>query len=465
MIILFLGSYLLIALENQTGINKTAVSLVAGIVLWTLYIFSGFESITGTDPLAFHDFILQNPVFSHLSPLQQAQKYVINSEIIDQLGNIAEILFYLLGAMTIVEVIDLHHGFTGITNSIKTRSKKKLLWLIAILTFFMSSVLDNMTSAIIMMTLIQKLLDNQRERWIFGSVIIIAANAGGVWTPIGDVTTIMLWINDNISSAGVIKNLFLPSIVSLLIPVFFLSLSLKGNTTASPALTTNIPPDSYSKSEQNNTLIIGLCCLIAVPVFKALTGLPPFAGILLMLGILWVYTDILYKRKKNPGGNLQHPISYALSKIDFSTILFFFGILMAVGALEAIGILHQLSDFLNTRVHNIYFISSIIGFLSSIIDNVPLVAAAMGMYPIVTSDSLTSSYMLNFIPDGHFWQLIAYCAGTGGSILIIGSAAGVVVMGLEKINFIWYLKHITWLTLLGFLAGIGIYYLQNQIFA
>ena len=463
MIILFLIGYLLIALEHQTGINKTSIALILGIILWTLYIFSGTNLIIQANPASFYNYISQNPGLSHLSLSTQTSKYILNSQIIDQLGNIAEILFYLLGAMTIVEVIDLHQGFSGITRKIRTHSKKKLLWLVALITFFMSSVLDNMTSAIVMMMLIQKLLDNQRERWIFGSIIIIATNSGGAWTPIGDVTTIMLWINDNISSAGVMKSLFLPSIISVLLPTCFLSVSLKGEMIlTNKGTATGI---SFSKREQNSILIIGLLCLVAVPIFKSLTGLPPFAGILLTLGIFWLYLDLLYKRHPQIPTGQQYRIPYALSKIDCPTILFFFGILMSVAALEAIGILHQLSDFLNHSIHNVYFISGIIGFLSSVIDNVPLVAAAMGMYPIISPDQVhglaEASYMLNFVPDGHFWQLIAYCAGVGGSILIIGSAAGVVVMGLENISFTWYLKHITWVTIIGFLAGIGVYYLLN----
>ena len=368
--------------------------------------------------------------------------------------------------MTIVEVIDIHHGFDAITHKINTQSKKKLLWLVAFITFFMSSVLDNMTSAIVMMMLIQKLLTVTKERWIFGSIIIIAANAGGAWTPIGDVTTIMLWINENISSGNIMKTLFLPSVISLTIPVWLISYSLTGKLSfTSP--TSDIPAGSFNKPLQNSILIIGILCLLAVPVFKSVTDLPPFAGIMFTLGLFWIYLDILYNRRSRQQPAMsQYRVPYVLSKVDFSTILFFLGILMSVAALEAIGILHTLSGFLNAKIHNVYLISIIIGLLSSIIDNVPLVAAAMGMYPLTTplhTGIPEGHYLMNFVRDGTFWNLIAYCAGTGGSILIIGSAAGVVVMGLEKINFVWYLKRISWIALTGFFAGIGVYYLISLL--
>ena len=300
------------------------------------------------------------------------------------------------------------------------------------------------------------------------SIIIIAANAGGAWTPIGDVTTIMLWINDNITSGNIMKGLFLPSVISLAIPVWLVSYSLKSNSITTPSPTSGVSSLYLGKQEQTSILIIGILCLLAVPIFKSLTDLPPFAGILFTLGFLWFYTDCLYNRKKTDSTGLKYRIPDVLTKVDFSTILFFFGILMAVAALEAIGLLHQLSDLLNSGIHNVYIITGIIGFLSSVIDNVPLVAAAMGMYPLTapaTAGGISeTAYLLNFVSDGNFWKLLAYCAGTGGSILIIGSAAGVVVMGLEKISFTWYMRHISWIAITGFLAGIGIYYLQNLIF-
>lgn len=461
MLIVFILGYVLIALEHKLHINKTAIALALGILLWTIYIFSGPAYIIAADPAAFHDFISANPDYAHLSLQAQIRKYVTGLEIIDQLGNISEILFYLLGAMTIVEVIDSYQGFQVITNKITTRNKKKLLWLIAFITFLMSAVLDNMTSAIVMILLIQKLITEQKERWIFGSIIIIAANAGGAWTPIGDVTTIMLWINENISSGSIMKSIFLPSVVALTIPVFITSFALKGSLSPQSRVMQNEQAPAFSPKIRNRVLGIGLMCLLAVPVFKSITSLPPFAGIMLTLGIFWIYTDWLNNRHHTTS---RLRVTDILSKVDFSTILFFLGILMAVAALEAIGILQYLATWLNSHLQNIYLINLIIGFLSSVIDNVPLVAAAMGMYPLPTEPiqgtAPNAHYLMNFVRDGDFWNLLAYCAGTGGSLLIIGSAAGVVVMGLEKINFIWYLKHISWIALIGFLAGIGIYYLQ-----
>lgn len=428
-IITFILGYILIALEKQLGINKTAVALVLGIILW---------------------------VFSlHQTTLD------INTQIIDHLGNTAEILFYLLGAMTVVEWVDTHEGFALLTRRITTRNKRKLLWIIAFLTFILSSILDNLTTAIVMVMLLRRLIPEQQERWIFGSIIIIAANAGGAWTPIGDVTTIMLWIHDNITSMNVIRHLFLPSLVSLLIPLAITTFQIKGKT---QPLSTNdsATPLAITRKEQITILALGIGSLLFVPIFKELTNLPPFMGIMLALGGVWIYTEILYNRKKNISPDKVHRIPSILAKIDYPTLLFFLGILMAVAALQVVGVLDQMASFLNDKLHNVYFINIIIGFLSSIIDNVPLVAAAMGMYPLVHAGGVPlSGYMMNFTTDGTFWELLAYCAGTGGSILIIGSAAGVVVMGMERINFMWYLKHITWMTILGYLAGIGIYYLTK----
>lgn len=466
-IITFIAGYVLIALSETIKINKAAIALLLGVTLWIMYIFSGVSVIAGASPASFHEFILSTPGISRLSPAQQAIKYVSGLKIIDILGNTSEILFYLLGAMTIVEMVDKHGGFIGITSLIKTRNKKKLLWIVAMLTFFMSSVLDNMTSAIVMMTLLQKLLTDLKERWLFGSIVVIAANAGGVWTPIGDITTIMLWINDNITSGNIMKSLLLPGLVSLILPTFIIATRLKKQPISSSPLqtSTTLSANWISTRERNTILIIGLLCLLLVPVFKSLTDLPPFMGILLTLGMAWIYIEALYNRKPNIPADQQYRIPYILSKTDLSTILFFLGILMAVGALEAIGILESITGFLNVKIHNIYFINIIIGILSSVIDNVPLVAAVMGMYPVVSPEAVSSlsdaAYMVNFIQNGKFWELTAYCAGTGGSLLIIGSAAGVVVMGLEKISFTWYLKQITWITFTGFLAGIGTYYLLN----
>lgn len=471
MVIIFILGYTFIILENNIGINKTATALILGIILWILYIFSGPEIIIGANQLQFNDFIRSGSEISTLSRSQQAILYVSNNQAVYQLGNIAEILFYLLGAMTIVEMIDVHGGFSVITRYITTRNKKKLLWLIAGSTFFMSSVLDNLTTTIVILALLHKIISSQQERWIYGSVAVIAANAGGVWTPIGDITTIMLWINDNITAASIMKSLFIPAIISLALPTFLLSFSLKGQITGSAASISqgNAATTAASGKQGKKILILGILSLIFVPVFKSVTQLPPFMGMLFVLGLLWAYSGFLYRQRNNaPTTGIPFRMSAILSKVDHSTILFFLGILLSVSALEACGILSHLSAFLNAHVRNSYIITTAIGLASSVIDNVPLVAGAIGMYPVIAPSALSAAsdaaYLSNFVQDGTFWQLIAYGAGTGGSILIIGSAAGVVAMGMEKINFIWYLKRISWTALIGYLAGIAVYALQSHLF-
>lgn len=461
MLVVFIIGYIFIALEHKTHINKTAISLVLGILLWTLYIFSNPSIIIQAAPTAFQEFISDHPEYSQLPLQKQVQNYITNLNIIQHIGNISEILFYLLGAMVIVEVIDSYHGFEIITRKIKTNNRRKLLWIISLITFFMSSVLDNMTSAIIMILVIQKLLSEQKERWLFGGLIIIAANAGGAWTPIGDVTTIMLWIHNNISSGHIMKSIFLPSLISLLVPLVISTFLIKKEQATALQPTSN-PQSGINKAISIRVLSIGVLCLLSVPLFKSITTLPPFAGIMLALGIFWIYTDFITPKSLQ---DLEFSFTKLIAKTDFSTILFFLGILMAVAALESIGILHLFSLWLDLHVHNIYLINLAIGLLSAIIDNVPLVAAAIGMYPIPSETLIGNSpeahYLIHFVQNGDFWNLLAFCAGTGGSLLIIGSAAGVVVMGLEKINFIWYTKKITWQALLGFLAGLGTYYLLN----
>ena len=462
-IIIFIAGYLLIASGQTIKINKAATALLLGVALWIMYIFSGIDLISKADPNSYREFI-QSGTMSHLSSTEQATKYVTDWQIVRQLGNIAEILFYLLGAMTIVKTIEVYGGFTGITERLTTRNQQKLLWLTAFITFIMSSVLDNMTTAIVMITLLQKIITNQRERWFFGSIVIIASNAGGSWSPIGDITTIMLWINDNITSGAILKSLVLPSIVSFILPTGIVAILLRKQ----PILQANPMPiqssSGISHKEQNTILILGISCLLSVPIFKSLTNLPPFMGILLALGILWIYIEIKYNY--HPTATQQRfSMPKILAQTDLATILFFLGILLAIGALESIGVLNQLTNFLDNHIHNIYVLNVIIGLLSAVIDNVPLVAAIMGMYPVVTPEQVetlsNASYMMNFIQNGNFWELIAYCTGTGGSILIIGSTAGVVVMGLEKMSFTWYLKHISWIALIGFFSGICTYYLLH----
>ena len=439
MIILFLVGYLMIALEHPLKINKAGTALLLGTILWVMY--------------------------SRLAPLP-----TIEQELLHSVGEIAETLIFLIGAMITVELIDSHGGFTFITRYITTTDKRKLLLAIATITFFLSAVLDNLTTSIVMIMLLRKLVGNYKERWVFGSIIIIAANSGGAWSPIGDVTTIMLWVRGNISTSATIPNLILPSIVSALVPVLFAMRFLHGKVT---------PPRVIAGGDENNALlekllpktklsilILGLFCLLFVPIFKTITHLPPFMGILLGVGILWLYTERMYAHTP-VDEELKLRLSKVVHRIDGTTLLFFLGILLAVDALRCVGILGDFALWLDQSVGNVYVVNLIIGTLSAIVDNVPLVAGAMGMYPVATDAMIAAApdpaYMMNFAQDGVFWQFLAYCAGVGGSMLIIGSAAGVVVMGLERINFIWYLKNISLLALLGYLAGAGVYVLQNML--
>jgi Na+/H+ antiporter NhaD/arsenite permease-like protein len=374
------------------------------------------------------------------------------------LYEIAGILFFLLGAMTIVELIDAHEGFSVITDRINTTSKVKLLWVICLLTFFMSAALDNLTTSIVMISVIRKLIDDKEARWLFGGFIIIAANAGGAWSPIGDVTTTMLWNNGQLPETTVIiKNLILPSLVALIVPLVFATFFVKG-TVQRPEKTEAIEGDEVaevSKFERTFVFFLGLAGLLFVPVFKTLTHLPPFTGMMLSLGALWAVTELMHGKKT---GELKRNLSVisVLQKVDTASVLFFLGILMAVGALQEVGHLNTVAGFLDDAMDgNIYTINVSIGLLSAIVDNVPLVAAAQGMYPIAE--------MGDFGESGKFWQFLAYCAGTGGSALIIGSAAGVAVMGLEKISFGWYIKKISLYAIIGYLAGAACYYFMFAV--
>ncbi|MBQ0113923.1 MAG: sodium:proton antiporter NhaD [Bacteroidales bacterium] len=425
MIVVFVLGYFFIATEHTFKINKSATALLLAVLMWTSFtVFSGvFHPGTeeGHERLIFH------------------------------LGDTAEILFFLLGAMTIVETIDQHGGFSIITDRIATKSKKKLLWVIAILTFFMSAVLDNLTTSIVMVALLRKLIADKKDRWFFGGVVILAANAGGAWSPIGDVTTIMLWIKGNISAGGVIMQTFIPSLICMVVPVFGISMMLKGEIGDASA-DKKMEVSAVSKRQSIVVLCVGVGSLLFTPVFKTITHLPPYMGILLGLGILWVLTELMHKH--NPEVHQRMNIGNIITRVDTPSVLFFLGILMAVAALAEAGHLKLLAEGLATlggwQVTDI-----LIGALSSIVDNVPLVAAAMGMYDIAPSGVMAM--------DGPFWEFLAYCAGTGGSLLIIGSAAGVAVMGMEKIDFMWYLKNISIWALLGYLAGAGSYILMHML--
>ncbi|MDP3813630.1 sodium:proton antiporter NhaD [Pseudomonas sp.] len=446
MALLFVVGYLCIAFEHPLKIDKAASAILTAVFCWTVLVL-GAESIL---------------------PLLEAGAHAgSNSELVvgelrHHLGEISEILFFLMGAMTIVELIDAHDGFKVITERIRTRKRVPLLWLIGFITFFLSAVLDNLTTTIVMVSLLRKLIDDRHERWFYAGIVVIAANAGGAWSPIGDVTTTMLWIGNQISASGIVGQLFLPSLVCLLVPLSVLSLSMKGEFQRPAASEPDeAHRDPTTPFERNLVFVLGIGALLFVPVFKTLTHLPPYMGILLGLGVLWVVTEWLHRGKKDED---RHPLSVAgvLRKIDTTSVLFFLGILLAVSSLATAGHLTQVAGALKDSLGNIYAINLAIGLLSSVVDNVPLVAGAMKMYPLVSAETLAAAnseahWLGSFVVDGPFWELLAYCAGTGGSCLIIGSAAGVAAMGMERIDFIWYLKKISWLALIGYLAGAATY--------
>lgn len=467
-LLVFLVGYAMIALEHPLKINKAGTALLTAMILWVLYIIGAPTISYLVSGDAFRSFVQNVPV-SDVNLAKMTSEYIVSHQIVESIGEICQTLIFLVGAMLIVELIDVHAGFEFITNRIQTRDTRKLFVLISTITFFMSAVLDNLTTSIVMIMLIRKLIDDIKTRWIFGSMIIIAANSGGAWSPIGDVTTIMLWVNGNISTGATIPNLILPSLVSSLVPMLLLLRGLKGEVTPPSFVQTQTGgAGAYlSSGERLAIFLLGVFCLLFVPVFKTLTHLPPFMGVLLGVGFLWITTELMYARKKDLDENLKMRLDKVVHRIDGATLLFFLGILLAVDVLRYVGILNSFSNWLDTEVGNVYIVNLVIGTLSAIVDNVPLVAGAMGMYPIATeamvANSASAGYLMNFMQDGTFWQFLAYCAGVGGSMLIIGSAAGVVVMGLEGIHFIWYLKRISWVALAGYLAGALVYIGQNML--
>lgn len=416
--IIFIAGYLAIAFEHPLKINKAASALLTGVICWTVYALSGSESELVSDNLSHH------------------------------LSEIAGILFFLLGAMVIVELIDAHDGFEIITERIRSTNKKKLVWIIGFITFFLSAILDNLTTTIVMVSLLRKLIPAHKERLTFAGLVVIAANAGGAWSPIGDVTTTMLWIGHQVTTANIIVKTFLPSMICFVVPAFVISMQMKGSLGQSELKKEKLLSTSH---ERKTVFIIGLGCLLFVPVFKTITHLPPYMGIIFGLGLMWALTEMVHSGKDESEKGLLS-VNHALRKIDTPSILFFLGILLAVSALQSTGILTSLAMALDKSVGNISIITMIIGFLSAIVDNVPLVAAAQGMYSLE-----------QFPTDHFFWEFLAYCSGTGGSILIIGSAAGVAAMGMERIQFGWYLKKIAWLAIIGYLAGAGVFLLQHYL--
>lgn len=471
MVVIFVLGYTAIALEHPLKIDKAASALVLGVLVWVVLILdvSGILSLGYSqawehfkESTMLAEFLEKNP---EATLIEQMKHFVVDNQVIEHLGDISEILFFLLGAMTIVETIDQHQGFKIITDKITTTNKVKLLWILSVLTFFMSALLDNLTTTIVMVALLRKLIEDKKSRWFFASMIVIAANAGGAWSPIGDVTTIMLWIGKQVTAGNIIAMVIIPSIFNMLFPLIIVSFYMKGNV-EKPATDAEEDADYTSPFEQRLMLILGISALLFVPIFKTTTHLPPYMGMLFGLGVLWITTEIMH-RDKSHEDKRKLSIVGVLRKVDVPTIFFFLGILSAVAALQVAGHLHLLAGFLDKNVHNIYGINAAIGILSSIVDNVPLTAGAMGMYPVMTEALVQASaepaYMHHFVQDGAFWELLAYAAGTGGSILIIGSAAGVAAMGLEKIDFIWYMKKISWLALIGYIGGIFIYWLQELL--
>ena len=431
-IIVFVVGYICIATESLLKINKAAIALLMCVACWTLLM---------TAPGSFYPNVAPDGLLGHIS------------EVIEHhLGDAAGTLFFLMGAMTIVEIVDSNGGFNFVRDALKTRSKRKLMWRVAFMTFFLSAILDNLTTSIVMIMVLRKLVQSRGDRLIYAALIVISANSGGAFSPIGDVTTIMLWIKGVITTQGVLTEIFIPSLVSMVIPAFILQYSLSGKFDKSQ----NLPAadvSQFTKRQRDIIFWLGVGGLVFVPIFKTITHLPPFMGILLVLGVLWTVTEIFH-HNTSEDDTMAKRVSDLLSRIDLSTIMFFLGILMAVAVLQEIGVLTRLGEGLNETFNgNHYLVTGIIGVLSSIVDNVPLVAGCMGMYPVQPVGDMAV--------DGIFWQLLAYCAGVGGSMLIIGSAAGVVVMGLEKITFGWYMKKITWIAFVGYLAGILCYWLET----
>lgn len=417
--LIFLLGYAAIVLEHPLRVNKAASALVTGVLCWTVY------------------------------TLWSENKEHVSEELVHHLGDVSGILFFLLGAMVIVELIDAHDGFEIITERIQTTNKRKLVWLVGLIAFFLSAVLDNLTTAIVMVSLLRKIIPSHRDRLLFAGLVIISANAGGAWSPIGDVTTTMLWIGGQITTVNIILKTIIPSLVSFIIPAFLISRQMKGNLERPDSEKTGA---STPRNERNAVFAIGVAMLLLVPVFKTVTHLPPFMGIMLGLGVMWIVTEIIHSGKdESEKGVLS--VNHALRKIDTPSILFFLGILISITALQTTGVLNGLAGWMDQTIGSINVITILIGALSAVVDNVPLVAAAQGMYPLE-----------QYPTDHYFWEFLAYCAGTGGSMLVIGSAAGVAAMGMERISFFWYLKKISWIALVGYLAGAATFMLQQLVF-
>ena len=438
LIAIFVGGYVCVALEHRLKVDKSAIALLMFGAIWTVYACCSPAGL---------------------------------SELVEHLGATCETLVFLIGAMTIVEIIDSYGGFAFITERITTRSKWRLLWVLAIITFLLSAILDNMTTTIILIMMLRRIVPDSRDRVLYASVIVMAANGGGAWSPIGDVSTIMLWMRGNVTALNLVSFLFVPCVVSLLVPTWFLSRKFDKHEMLSEdsTATADHHPEGVERRFSLLVLVLGVSGLLFVPVFKSLTGLPPYVGVMISLGVLWVLTERFCDRKHTLPEDSKYRVSKLVKRIDIPVVLFLLGILMSVAGLQSADILSDVAYLLDTHVHEVFVISGIVGLFSSIIDNVSLVAACIGMYPVsdlatTVSASVDPIYAQAFVQDGIFWLLLAYCAGVGGSMLIIGSAAGVVAMGLEKINFSWYLKHITPVMFAGYLSGMLVIFLEWWVF-
>jgi Na+/H+ antiporter NhaD/arsenite permease-like protein len=435
LIAIFVIGYAAIAFEHPLKINKAAPAIITGVLCWTVYIL-----------------------------MSDVETKIVEHQLLEFFSEVSSILFFLLAAMTIVELVDIHHGFSVITDKVKTTSKVKLLWIIGGLTFIFSAGLDNLTSSIVMVSLLRKLIADKEERLFYAGIVIIAANAGGAWSPIGDVTTTMLWIGGQITALNIMKTLILPSIVCLVVPLIILSFIMKGNVTRPEVIKETDKTKTISEKEKLIVFIAGVLGLIFVPIFKTITHLPPFMGMLLSLGVLWILTELMHLNKTQ---EMREKLSVtgAIKKVDIASVLFFLGILVAIGALQSTGVLNSLAEFMDKSIPNQNVVVMTIGLLSSIVDNVPLVAAGMGMYPMPPLNPADIIEGVKYYPqDDQFWEFLAYCAGTGGSALVIGSAAGVAVMGMEKMDFFWYLKKMSLLALIGYISGAITFLFTFQFF-
>ncbi|MCL1850165.1 MAG: sodium:proton antiporter NhaD [Bacteroidetes bacterium] len=440
-VIIFIVAYAFIALETPLMVDKSATALLLGVAIWVFYVFGGENILTYTGFVENYEF------YQTIHPDGNFLDFVSHFELVQHIGRIAEILFFLMGAMTIVETIDHHNGFSIITERITTHSKRRLLWTLTLLTFILSTVLDNLTTTIVMCAILRKLMSVRRERWLFAGIIVIAANAGGALSPIGDVTTIMLWMGGQVTADNLILKTFIPCVVSLLVPLTVVSCRMKGEFERPPANHTAESLRPIPPIVKYSVFILGIGGLLFVPVFKSITNLPPFIGMLCSLAVLWLITARIHYRYS--GGSFS--VSTILEKIDSSSILFFLGVLLGMAGLQSMGYLGMFAKGLtHVFADNIYSMNICIGIISSVIDNVPLVAGAIGMFPLS-----------EYATDHSFWLFLSYCVGFGGNLLIISSAAGVAAMGIEKIEFIWYLKRFTPWALLGFFAGAGTFILLD----